>query len=95
MKDKHLEDPPDCDPEVYKHGKCVMITHSIDSKHIEWWVKQVASRSGQRVDWHWFGGRAVVKAIGDLDKVRDVIQAMMPELEQFFPKGYLFDAIVR
>lgn len=36
---------------------------------MEAWAKRLALDSGQKVDWHFVGGRAVVKALGDLEKV--------------------------
>jgi hypothetical protein len=72
-------DPTPCDQEVYKNGAHVFTTHSIPSNAMEGWVKQVAERSGQRVDWHFVGGRAVVKALGDIPKVMQAIEDLMPE----------------
>jgi hypothetical protein len=55
------------------------MTHSIPSNAMERWVKQVAARSGQRVDWHFIAGRANVLALGDLARVRAAIAELMPE----------------
>lgn len=71
--------PPPCNPEIYSDGTLVMMTHSIGSQDMERWVKKVARKSGQPVDWHFAGGRACIKALGDLDKVREAIRALMPE----------------
>lgn len=68
-----------CDKEVFTNGHLVMITHTIPSRLIEKWVKKVAKTSGQRVDWHYAGGRACIMAIGDLQTVYDVIDSLMPE----------------
>jgi hypothetical protein len=72
-------DPTPCDQEVFNKGKHVFTTHTIPSNAMEGWVKQVAERSGQRVDWHFVGGRAIVKALGDIPKVEQAIQDLMPE----------------
>lgn len=66
--------PAPCNQKIYKHGEVVFVTHTIPSNAMEGWVKKVAERSGQPVDWHFFGGRAVVKALGDLVKVNEAIQ---------------------
>lgn len=58
-----------CDPVIYKQGQRVFLTHTIPSVKIEKWIKQVAAQSGQPVDWHYVGGRAVILALGDLSKV--------------------------
>jgi hypothetical protein len=71
--------PPNCDEKIFQHGECVFMTHSIRSNAMEHFVKQIAERSGQRVDWHFAGGRAVVLALGDTARVRDTIEQMMPE----------------
>ncbi len=71
--------PPPCDQSIYNDGVVVLISDSIPSNAMERWVRSVAEDSGQRVDWHFVGGRAVVKALGDLDAVRASIARLMPE----------------
>lgn len=75
-------DPVPCDPEVFANGDVVLVTDSISSNRMEGWVKKVADRSGQRVDWHFVGGRAVVKAIGDIEAVKAAINGLMTEHDQ-------------
>lgn len=72
-------DPPPCNAKVFKHGHTAMITAGIPSNAMERWVRQVAELSGQRVDWHFCGGRAVVKYLGDGVKVLAAIRELMPE----------------
>lgn len=79
--------PPACDPELFKKGSCVFITHTIPSNAMEGWVKKVASASGQRVDWHFVGGRARVVALGDLEAVRAAIELLMPEHDALFEQA--------
>lgn len=74
--------PASCDRDVFENGAVVLVTHSISSNRMERWVQKVASNSGQRVDWSFCGGRAVVKAIGDICKVQQAIEALMPEHDQ-------------
>ena len=62
-----------CDPEVYDKGTIVFFTNTVSSKDMEDWVLAIARDSGQKVDWFWAGGRAVVQALGDLHKVRKAI----------------------
>lgn len=72
-------DPKPCDQEIYTSGATVFITHLIPSNAMDQWVKSVAEESNQKVDWHFAGGRAVVKALGDLHKVRAAILELIPE----------------
>ncbi|MCX6746147.1 MAG: hypothetical protein NTX00_03990 [Candidatus Parcubacteria bacterium] len=76
-----------CDPKVYKKGIHVFTTHSIPSEKIEEWVKKIAQQSGQKVDWHYFAGRAIVKALGNIEKVRAAIKELMPEHEQLMKEA--------
>lgn len=70
---------PPCDLEVFENGAEVFRTDTIPSNAMARWVRSVAELSGQRVDWHFVGGRARVVALGDLDKVRGAIHQLMPE----------------
>lgn len=80
-------DPPPCDENVYKKGTHVFTTSTIPSNAMEGWVKEVAKRSGQRVDWYFFGGRAVVLALGDITKVRHTIELLMPEHDKLYEEA--------
>jgi hypothetical protein len=71
--------PPPCDADVFKSGSPVLIIEGLASNRIEGWVKKIAERSGQRVDWHFAAGRAIVKALGDLAAVDTAIAELMPE----------------
>jgi len=62
--------PCDCDPDILKSGRCVAVVTGGDANVIERFVKQIAGATGEPVDWHYVGGRAVVLATGDRDKVR-------------------------
>lgn len=82
-------DPVPCDTEIFENGTAVFITHSIASNAMEGWVRRVAEESGQRVDWHFTGGRAVVKAIGDLHRVCDAVERLLPEHDALFREAML------
>lgn len=63
-----------CDDRVYRHGEVVdVIGDHPGSERIDAWVREIRNVSGQKVDWHFFGGRAVIKAIGDLELVRNAM----------------------
>jgi NTP pyrophosphatase (non-canonical NTP hydrolase) len=70
-----------CDKDIYQNGDHIYTTHSIPPEEMEQFVKMVAWHSGQRVDWHFYAGRAVVKAIGDIEKVKASIKLFEPKLE--------------
>ncbi len=69
----------ECDPEVYANGEliCVLDACMYRAEH---WVRAVAQESGQKVDWHYVGGRAVVKFVGDRKKVSSAVQRLEPDL---------------
>lgn len=77
-------DPAPCDRDVFENGVAVFMTNSIPSNAMEGWVRLVALRSKQRVDWSFIGGRAVVRAIGDIPKVVESIKALLPEHDQLY-----------
>jgi len=76
--------PTPCDPEIFKTGIQVFKTNTIPSNAMEGWVKKVAELSGQRVDWHFAGGIAVVLALGDITKAKNAIQELMPEHDRIY-----------
>lgn len=79
--------PPDCDQDIYRNGTVVFVTDSIPSNAMERWVKQVAEASGQPVDWHFVAGRACVKALGDLERVKAAVERLMPEHDRLYAKA--------
>ena len=73
-----------CDEEVYLKGEIVFITNTIASGKIEAWVEGLRQQSGQKVDWHWMGGRAVIRALGNIQSVRDAIVHQMSMHDDLF-----------
>ena len=72
--------PPPCDREVFDKGVGLCV---IDARMhaAEAWVQSVATRSGQRVDWHYSGGRANVLVLGDHGKALDAVHALADTLD--------------
>lgn len=66
-----------CDDEVFKNGKSLAALDA-RSKAAEAWVREVAAKSGQRVDWHYSGGVAHVLVLGDHAKAMETVKAMPP-----------------
>jgi hypothetical protein len=69
-----------CDDEVFKNGVSLA---SLDARSdpAEAWVKRVAAESGQRVDWHYSGGRVHVLVLGDYAAARATAERLLPELD--------------
>lgn len=64
-----------CDPDIFEHGKSVfMWAGSVTTELMEDWVRSIAQKSKQPVDWHRAGGAAVVLTTGRVGKVERVIQ---------------------
>lgn len=71
---------PSCDRDLWKHGTHIMTIADLPSKEIENWVVKIREESGQHVDWHYVGGRACVRFLGDEKKVRATIQKHLSEI---------------
>ena len=74
--------PPDCNREIFEKGESICV---LDTKPdiAEEWVKDVAKRSGTKIDWHYFGGRANILMLGDeYDKRRALreVRNCLPDL---------------
>lgn len=89
--------PAPCAQDVFKNGFAVFFTHTIPSNAMEGWVKSVQELSNleknpddekNRIDWHFSGGRAVVKALGDREEVYEAIAVMMPEHDRLFVEAH-------
>lgn len=62
----------------------MLVTADIHPDDLEDWVKCVAETSRQRVDWYFMGGRAVIKACGDLGAVRVAMNSLRIELDRLY-----------
>lgn len=76
-----------CDPEIYEHGTSVFVTDTIDADAMEVWVRLIAERSRQRVDWRSGCGRSEVFALGDLDAVEAAIEKLLPIHDLLFAEA--------
>ncbi|HLC77639.1 MAG TPA: hypothetical protein VJH92_00765 [Candidatus Nanoarchaeia archaeon] len=65
---------PNCDKKVFKKGYHLATIINLSAVEIESIVKSAAEKSGARIDWHYFGGRGVVKALGDLEKAKTYLE---------------------
>lgn len=73
-------DLPPCEREIFKTGTTVIIVAGVPTNAMERWVVSVREQCGQRVDWHFAAGRAVVKAIGDIQAVRHAVHQRISDL---------------
>lgn len=76
-----------CDQDIYEHGIKVFETkgYEVGVVFMRNWVDKVAKLSGERVDFHKSGYSTwIVKAIGDVAKVEEIIQKIKPEYDQYF-----------
>ncbi len=65
---------PPCNHELWNSGEHIATIWDVKSKDIEKIVKTASRKSGQPIDWHFVGGRATVRAAGDLDKARNYLE---------------------
>jgi hypothetical protein len=80
-----------CNEKVYNEGTSVFMIADMDGDKIEKWVQMIAEKSGQPVDWFWYGGRACIKALGDLHQVIMTIEDNLPTDDtQDYPVQYMY-----
>lgn len=51
-----------CDPDVYKHGELIGV-YDMPKAEAEELRKKLTEETGRLHDWHYFGGRVVMKAL--------------------------------
>jgi hypothetical protein len=68
------ENLPECDKQLWERGEHIATIIDLKPEKIEDIVKTAAKLSGQRIDWHYVGGRACVRALGDLNSARSYLQ---------------------
>ncbi len=72
--------PDPCDPEIFEHGTAVLVLNGA-SNAVERYVRTLARVSGVRMDWHYVGGRAVVRMVGDSADWARVLAAALNEID--------------
>jgi hypothetical protein len=72
--------PPPCNHEIFTSGVGLCV---IDARMhaAEAWVQSVAALSGQRVDWHYSGGRGNVLVLGDHAKALAAVHELASTLD--------------
>lgn len=76
--------PDPCSPLIYQYGDVVSVWQTFGACHFEGLIRQVAKETGRLVDWHFVGGRAVVKAMpDDVEVIREAVERIVrPEMEK-------------
>lgn len=75
--------PPRCVPEVYQNGVVYAVVAGPRSWALEDWKNEMQHQlpKGTKIDWHFVGGRAVFKAVGDPKAARDKLEEMLNYFE--------------
>lgn len=55
--------PAPCNPKIFKRGTVVGMYETFGANHFEGLIAKVRKQTGRGVDWHYAGGRAIVKAM--------------------------------
>lgn len=77
-------DLANCDRKVFRRGKHIASIGNLKAEEVEEAVAAARQSSGQRIDWHYFGGVAVVKALGNLPAVREHLEANLKQYSERF-----------
>lgn len=83
----NLEDMKGCDSSFYYKGEHILTIIDLKPIEIEEIVNSSSINSGQKIDWHYFGGYAVVKAFGDIDKA---MESLKLNLRSYDSRKYKF-----
>ena len=81
---------PPCDKELWRKGEHIATIIDIKPEEIERIVKTAAKESRQKIDWHYVGGRAAVRVMGDLEKARYHLRLKLDEYEQEHPGHQIY-----
>lgn len=69
-------DLPPCDENIYKNGTAFAIIHGGSAKLIQRFVDELSDYSGQVIDQHYAGGRAILLTLGDIDAARTALNEL-------------------
>jgi hypothetical protein len=75
--------PPPCDQDIFEKGETILTIYG-RSNAVERWVVEVAKSAEAKVDWHYAGGVASVKHLGDSASLLRTYEAMfrlLPKLQ--------------
>jgi hypothetical protein len=78
-----------CDQDIFKHGRPICLIDGRSWK-VEKTVKEIAERTGLRVDWHMSGGVAQVLFLGG-DKEQEVLAKEFAAVKSASTNGWDWD----
>jgi len=85
--------PRSCDPDVFLKGTYVAVLHQGQGRmwHVQALIDEVARLTGTvgKTDWDYCGGRAVVRTLGDVDKVREALIQVWPQFVARFTEAQI------
>jgi len=74
-----MQSPPRCEKEIYEAGQHVATITGGCSQAIEALIERLRSEVPEvKVDWHYVGGRACVRVLGEGKPVKEWLYAHMP-----------------
>jgi len=76
--------PPECNPNIYKNGTCVVVLPALSMHRCEHWVSLVRARCNEPVDWFYAGRRNCILTTGDTDKVKEAMRSQWLILYELF-----------
>lgn len=86
-------EPPVPPSRVFLHGKPVAVIQQGEGRtwHIQALIFEVAKRSNtiEKTDWDYVGGRAVVRTLGRVAKVQEVLRSLWPQYSEMFKNSQI------
>lgn len=62
-----------CDKQIFTNGSSIAIMTGISNEEMNRICEEISNYSGSPTDWHYCGGRAVIKTLGDPNCVRQFL----------------------
>lgn len=72
-----------CDPEIFANGTTIAVIVEMKPQQIENLVSKLSKQTGVRIDWHYFGGKGDILALGDEQQLRKARDAFRPYRSNF------------
>jgi hypothetical protein len=66
-----------CPDDIWRHGRVVGVLVNVASRIMETYVEILREKSGiEKLDWHWMGGRALIRAIATNEELKKLDEIM-------------------
>lgn len=80
--------PEACHPDVFRNGTYIAMIEQGEGRmwHVQALIEAVAHRSNTvgKTDWNYVAGRAIVRTLGNVTKVQDVLRSLWPQFAERF-----------